>query len=400
VHLGERDCSAQRRNQKIVEEAPAPSVDAELRERMGASALAVATAVGYAGAGTVEMLLADDGSFFFLEMNTRLQVEHPVTEAVTRRDLVADQLHVAEGAHLRALGLDGPPPLSGHAIEARVYAEDPEAGFLPATGRLAVVRWPDGVRVDAGVRAGEAVTERYDPMLAKLIAHGRTRTEALDRLRAALEATVLLGVRTNVRFLRWLIDQPSMRHGEMRTDTIAGLELPGPPVPGDRHWQAAAALLGPGRADPWSDGWRLNGPAVRRVRHADAERSVPIGPAEDLPPAARHGGTVHVDVDGQSLEFSTAPAPTVEEAVRHAAAGDGSAALVAPMPGRVIAVRAREGDEVRAHQAVVIIEAMKMEHAVVAPADGTLTHLAVAAGQQVQRGDVLGEVTPYHDPDG
>ena len=406
VHLGERDCSAQRRNQKIVEEAPGPAVTPELRERMGSAALAAAAAVGYVGAGTVEMLLTDDGEYFFLEMNTRLQVEHPVTEAVTGRDLVADQLRIAEGATLRSLGLEDPPALRGHAIEARIYAEDPEAGFLPATGRLALVRWPDGVRVDAGVRDGDEVTDRYDPMLAKLIAHGESRDEALGRLRAALDATALLGVRTNVRFLRWLLGQAPMREGEMRTDTIAALELPELPRPDERHWQAAAALLAPDAvvADPWADGWRLNAAPLRRLRHAGEERAVVASApaaAGDAVTAVRDGRTVHVDVDGQSLEFTVAPPPTVEEAVRHAiAAGDGGAALVAPMPGRVIAIRAREGDEVRAHQPVVVIEAMKMEHAVVAPTDGTLTSLMVSEGQQVQRGDVLAEVSPYHGDDG
>jgi acetyl-CoA/propionyl-CoA carboxylase, biotin carboxylase, biotin carboxyl carrier protein len=401
VHLGERDCSAQRRNQKIVEEAPGPAVDPGLRERMGAAALRAAEAVGYVNAGTVEMLLADDGAFFFLEMNTRLQVEHPVTEAVTGRDLVADQLRIAGGAGLRSLGLDGSPPLRGHAIEARVYAEDPESGFLPATGRLVDVRWPRTIRVDAGVRAGDVVTDRYDPMLAKLIAHGRSRAEALDRLRGALDATVVLGVRTNLRFLRWLLDQPSMRDGEVRTDTIAGLELPGMPIPDERHWGAAAALLAPAEPGPWTDGWRLNAPPVRRLRHGDEERSVAPTTDDDPPAAASEGETIHVAVEGQSLEFHAAPPPTIEEAVRHAAAaGDGAAALIAPMPGRVIAVRVRVGDPVRAHEAVVVIEAMKMEHAVVAPADGTVASLEVEEGQQVQRGDVLGEVSPYHDADG
>ncbi len=172
VHLGERDCSAQRRNQKIVEESPAPSVTPELRARMGDAALAVAAAAGYVNAGTVEMLLTDTGEFFFLEMNTRLQVEHPVTEAVTGRDLVADQLAIAAGATLADLGLEVSPSTNGHAVEARLYAEDPESGFLPATGRLALVRWPAGVRIDTGVAEGDVIGDRYDPMLAKVIAHG------------------------------------------------------------------------------------------------------------------------------------------------------------------------------------------------------------------------------------
>ena len=396
VHLGERDCSAQRRNQKIVEEAPAPSVTPELRERMGEAALRLASAVGYESAGTVEMLLADDGEFFFLEMNTRLQVEHPVTEGVTGRDLVEDQLRIAGGEPLGALGLSAAPRLNGHAIEARVYAEDPESGFLPATGRLERVTWPESIRVDAGVREGDLVSDRYDPMLAKIVARGATRGEALERLRAALGATTILGVRTNVRFLRWLLEQPAMRDGEMRTDTIAGLALPvAPPVEAD-HWNAAAGLAVADTGAPWEGGWRLNAAPVVRIRHGDEERSVSLHAVgrDGVPVAVRSDDAIHVGVDGQSLEFRLAPPPTVEEAVRHASAsvGPGSAALTAPMPGRIIAVRAAEGETVTAHQSVVVIEAMKMEHAVLAPTDGTLTRLFVAEGQQVQRGDLLGEV--------
>ena len=394
VHLGERDCSAQRRNQKIVEESPAPSVTPELRARMGDAAVEVAASVGYVNAGTVEMLLTDTGEFFFLEMNTRLQVEHPVTEEVTGRDLVEDQLRIAAGETLAALGLRGAPRLDGHAVEARLYAEDPESGFLPATGRIAALEWPPGVRVDAGVRAGDEVTDRYDPMLAKLIAHGATRHEALDRLRTALAAMTVLGVRTNLRFLRWLLDQAPMQDGEMRTDTIAGLDVPGPPGIRERHWRAAALASSTGAAGPWDGGWRLNGPAVTRLRHDGEERSVPLVPLGDTPRAVEAADVIHVDVDGQSLEFHHAPPPTVEEAVRHASAhgGDATAVLTAPMPGRVVAVRAMAGASVHAHQPVVIIEAMKMEHAVVSPIDGTLVAIAVAEGQQVQRGEVLGEV--------
>ena len=239
------------------------------------------------------------------------------------------------------------------------------------------------------------VGDRYDPMLAKIVAHGSTRRDALDRLRTALGATTVLGVRTNLRFLRWLADHPQMREGEIRTDTIARLELPGAPDVLDAHWLAAGQLLRPVGDDPWSDGWRLNAPAVLRVRHGDEERRVRLdqGAAEG-PEAVRVGDAVHVGVDGQSLEFTMAPPPTVEEAVRHAAAGgDGAATLTAPMPGRVIAVRAAEGAPVAAHQVVVVIEAMKMEHAVVAPRDGVLTRVSVEEGQQVQRGDILAEVS-------
>jgi len=410
VHLGERDCSAQRRNQKIIEEAPAPSLTAALRERMVAAALAVASAVDYVSAGTVEMLVTDAGHFYFLEMNTRLQVEHPVTEEVTGRDLVADQLRIAAGESLADLGLGEAPRVTGHAIEARLYAEDPESGFLPATGGLDLVAWPDGIRIDAGVRQGDEVTGEYDPMLAKLIAHGATRDEAIDRLRGALAATRVLGVRTNLRFLRWLLDQPVMRDGEMRTDTLATLELPGPPPIEDRHWQAAAAMTRPADGGPWGTGWRLNGRAVRRLRHGAEERSVPLDVGRGASDAEARGGwlaiqgrdAIHVDVDGQSRDFSEAAPPTVDDAVRHAAAAgaEGISTLVAPMPGRVIAVRAAQGDAVQARQPIVIIEAMKMEHAVVAPSDGLVANLLVREGQQVQRGDVLGEVAAYHDADG
>ena len=394
VHLGERDCSAQRRNQKIVEESPAPSVTPELRARMGEAAVAVAASVGYVNAGTVEMLLTDAGEFFFLEMNTRLQVEHPVTEAVTGRDLVEDQLRIAAGEPLDALGLRAAPRLQGHAIEARLYAEDPESGFLPATGGIATLEWPSGVRVDAGVQERDVVSDRYDPMLAKLIAHGSTRAEALDRLRTALAATTVLGVRTNLRFLRWLLNQPPMRDGEMRTDTIAGLEVPGTPPVDERHWRAAALASAPAAAGPWDDGWRLNGPPVTRLRHGEEERTVPLVSLADPPRAVRSEDAIHVDVDGQSLEFHPVAPPTIEEAVRHASAhgGNGTAVLTAPMPGRVIAIRVAPGASVHGHQPVVIIEAMKMEHAVVSPIDGTLATLAVSEGQQVQRGEVLGEV--------
>ena len=388
VHLGERDCSSQRRNQKIVEESPAPSVGTELRGRMGEAALSVAAGVGYVNAGTVEFLLTDDGRFHFLEMNTRLQVEHAVTEAVTGRDLVADQLRIAAGEPLgvrqREIRLDG------HAIEARLYAEDPESGFLPATGRVARLVWPDGIRIDAGVRVGDLVSDRFDPLLAKLIAHGRTRSEALARLRDALAATTLLGVRTNLRFLRWLLAQPFFVEGEARTDTLARVDLPGPPAPSDADWQAAARVLLP-EAGIWAGGWRLNAEPAVLLRSGEVLRRV--SPAGEVAAVPRDGATAFVDVEGQSVEFSLALPPTIEEAARHAAAESGSALLRAPMPGRVIGIPRPEGASVREHEPVVVIEAMKMEHAVVAPLSGTVTRLAVLVGEQVQRGDELAEVS-------
>ncbi|HEX2222312.1 MAG TPA: biotin/lipoyl-containing protein, partial [Candidatus Limnocylindria bacterium] len=404
AHLGERDCSVQRRRQKVLEEAPAPWVEPGLRRRMGDAALAAAGSVGYEGAGTVEFLLADDGSFHFLEMNTRLQVEHPVTEAVTGRDLVADQLRIAAGASLAEIGLPGSVErFDGHAVEARLYAEDPDAGFLPAAGRVVALRWPEAdasLRIDTALRPGDVVDDRFDPMLAKLIAHGRDRDEALARLRAALDGTLLLGVRSNLRFLRWLLRQPWLAAGEARTDTLDSAPMQAAAIPRDDHWRAAASLLAARDASPWSGGWRLNGRAALRVAVGDDERRIEVpagraGAADREPAAAREGDLVHVDVDGQSVEFRLASAPSVEEAMRHAAAhGGGTARLTAPMPGRVIAVRAAEGDAVEAHQPVAIIEAMKMEHAVVAPVAGRVTLVAVRAGEQVARGALLAEVAP------
>jgi len=388
VHLGERDCSSQRRNQKIVEESPAPSVGAELRDRIGAAALSVAAGVGYVNAGTVEFLVTDNRQFHFLEMNTRLQVEHAVTEAVTGRDLVADQLRIAAGEPLGVRQRE--IRLNGHAIEARLYAEDPESGFLPATGRVARLVWPDGIRIDAGVREGELVSDRFDPLLAKLIAHGPTRSDALARLRDALARTTLLGVRTNLRFLRWLLAQPFFVEGETRTDTLARVELPGPPTASDDDWRAAARALLP-ESGIWAGGWRLNAEPVVLLRSGEELRR--ISPAGEAAAVAREGVTAFVDVEGQSVEFGLALSPTIEEAARHAAAESGSALLRAPMPGRVIGIPRAEGASVREHEPVVVIEAMKMEHAVVAPLSGTVTRLAVRVGEQVQRGDELAEVS-------
>jgi len=393
VHLGERDCSAQRRQQKIVEETPAPSVSRELREALGAAAVAVAGAAGYVGAGTVEFLLTDDGGFFFLEMNARLQVEHPVTEAVMGRDLVEDQLRIAAGERL---GFDQASVRPrGHAIEARLYAEDPEHGFLPASGRVIELRWPagEGIRVDAGIRVGDLVTDRYDPLLAKVIVHAPTRAAAVRRLRDALAETRLLGVRTNLRFLRWLADQPAFTAGEMRTDTLTKLVLPGPVAPPEAAWQAAAAILVREDVGPWGGAWRTNAPAAVRLVHGEETRTAePADASAGGPARARHGDVVYVEVEGQSLEFGLARPPAIEEAVRHAH-GEGTAVLSAPMPGRVLAVRHGPGARVAAHEPVIVIDAMKMEHAVSSPLAGTVTTVHVREGDQVQRGDLLAEVS-------
>jgi excisionase family DNA binding protein len=399
VHLGERDCSAQRRHQKIVEEAPAPAVGPGLREELGRAALAVARAAGYRNAGTVEFALAEDGTFAFLEMNTRLQVEHPVTEAITGRDLVADQLRIAAGEPLELE--QGAVRLTGSAIEARLYAEEPEAGFLPAVGTIADLRWPggEGIRTDAGVAIGDVVSTGYDPLLAKLIGCGTDRAQALARLRDALEETRVLGVRTNLRFLRWLLAQPAFADGDVRTDTVDATWRAAPVPLAEPAWQAAGhALVGARDADDvWRGGWRLNAPPTIRLRAADDERAVGLAsaPADGLPASAMLDGAVAVDVEGQSIEFWLAPAPSVDEAVRHASLAEGgSTILSAPMPGRVVALRARVGDDVDVHQPVVVLEAMKMETVVTAAVPGTVDAIHVAEGQQVERGERLAEIAP------
>ncbi|MEX2183967.1 MAG: biotin/lipoyl-containing protein, partial [Chloroflexota bacterium] len=403
IHLGERDCSAQRRHQKVLEEAPSPAVDVPLRERMGAAALTLAGAVGYVGAGTCEFLLGDDGAFTFLEMNTRLQVEHPVTELITGRDLVADQLRIAAGEPLGFAQAD--VRLDGHAVEVRLYAEDAEAGFLPATGRIQLLRWPagGGIRVDSGVDEGDEVGSRFDPMLAKIIARGDDRVDALDRLARALDETIVLGLTTNLRFLRWLVREPAVRAGQVRTDTLEGIWPPDDwaaraAIP-DRAWAAAAHRLANGgdAPDPWRGGWRLNAAPTLRLASDDEVRSVPAvagGDAAAAVTAVRVADTVHVDVDGRSVPFTIAAPPDVDRAARVAtrAHGGGPVDVVAPMPGSVVAVHVAVGDQVAAGDPLVTLEAMKMEHAVTAPLDGVVTGLTVAPADQVIRGQVLAVV--------
>jgi 3-methylcrotonyl-CoA carboxylase alpha subunit len=406
VHLGERDCSLQRRHQKVLEEAPAPAVDAPLRQRMGEAALALAGAVGYVSAGTCEFLLDDRGAFTFLEMNTRLQVEHPVTELVTGRDLVADQLRIAAGETLGFMQQD--VRLDGHAVEVRVYAEDSEAGFLPATGRIDRIRWPagDGIRVDAGVFEGDEVTGRFDPMLAKIIARGHDRADALDRLTRALDETVLLGITTNLRFLRWLVREPAVRAGQARTDTLDRIWPPDDwadrvAIP-DAAWAAAAIALATPDVrvdpDPWRSGWRLNAAPTIRLSAEDQTRTVQLVPssAADSVDLVRVGDTVHLDLAGRSVAFRLAAPPDVDRAAQAAAAAHagGPADLIAPMPGRVLLLHATVGTAVEAGDPIITLEAMKMEHAVAAPIAGRISELRVALGAQVQRGQVLAVVDP------
>ncbi len=398
VHLGERDCSIQRRHQKVLEETPSPGLDPSIRTQLSDASIALASAVGYVGAGTCEFLVGDLGEVAFLEMNTRLQVEHPITEAVTGRDLVADQLRIAAGEPLGFAQAD--VTVSGHAIEARLYAEDAENGFLPAVGRIAALRWPagDGVRVDAGVEAAAEVTGRFDPMLAKVIAHGRDRNEAVSRLREALDETIVLGLTTNLRFLRWLIREPVVTNGQARIDTLDRLWPPDAwteraRIPDDA-WVAAARALG-------AEGWRLNSRAVARLGAEGETRSFHVPEAAGHPPPyelVRVGDTVHVDVGGRSIAFRIAAPPDVDAAARAAAAAQGQAGgrseLVAPMPGAVLAVHGAVGGALEAGAPVVTLEAMKMEHVVVAPVAGHLADVLVAAGSQVVRGQLLAAIEP------
>jgi acetyl-CoA/propionyl-CoA carboxylase biotin carboxyl carrier protein len=410
VHLGERDCSIQRRHQKVLEESPSPAVDAGLRHRLGVAALRLARGVDYVGAGTCEFLVDDRGEPAFLEMNTRLQVEHPVTELVTGRDLVADQLRIAAGELLGFSAED--VHATGHAVEVRLYAEDAEDGFLPATGRVEALRWPtgDGVRVDAGIEIGSEIGGRFDPMLAKIITWGPDRAAAFKRLSEALDGTLVLGVVTNLRFLRWLVRQPVVLAGEARTDT---LERIWPPddwdervvVPAEAWSSAAAALISDrGATDPWAGGWRLNSARSVRLEAEGVTRSVEVevAPAPTTPPAtevARVGDAAHLDLAGRSVAFRLAPAPDVDAAARaavaHGAAGaTGPAEVLAPMPGAVLRVHVAVGGSVAAGDPIVTLEAMKMEHVVASTIAGRLVDVRVRPADQVSRGQLLAVVEP------
>jgi acetyl/propionyl-CoA carboxylase alpha subunit len=332
VALGERECSVQRRHQKVLEEAPSPAVDANLRRRMSDAAIAFAEAIGYVNAGTAEFMLSD-GDFSFLELNGRIQVEHPVTEETFHTDLVRWQLRIAEGERL-----DSSLATSrGHAVEVRLYAEDPRT-FLPQGGRIDRLELPDTIRVDAGVEEGDEIALAYDPMIAKLIARGPTREDALDRLDEALARTRVDGVTTNLPFLRWLVAHPDLRAG--RTTTAFLVEHPPlstPPVrETDRVWQSA---------------WRLN-----------------LSPPPPAPP------------------------PDIDSGTHQGGAQHGESTLTAPMPGTVIKVLVQPGEAVRARQPLLVLEAMKMETPVVAPYDATVRAVAVTEGERVSGGSLLVEL--------
>ncbi|WP_413354956.1 acetyl-CoA carboxylase biotin carboxylase subunit [Microbacterium sp. 1P06AB] len=430
VHLGERECSLQRRHQKVIEEAPSPLLDEATRARIGQAACETARSVDYRGAGTVEFIVAADrpDEFFFMEMNTRLQVEHPVTEEVTGVDLVAAQLRIAAGEPL-GFGQDD-VVLTGHSIEARVYAEDPAAGFLPTGGHVVAVRHPagPGIRVDSALADGLDVSVDYDPMLAKVIATGATRDEARRRLVAALGDTAVLGFETNVPFLRALLELPAVAAGDLDTGLIAR-ELDGLVAATDEAgvFTEAALLMDaavPRTGDPWrrADGWRLGPPAPRRYRLAsggeertveligdgvivdDAAVPASVRPIGDRVVVRIGDGSVSLVavVDGEVVWLATGGRAHEVRRVRldHRRDADASAVpeLVSPMPGVVVVTSVADGAEVAAGDAVVVVEAMKMEHVVRAEVAGTVA-LRVATGDSVGRGQTLAVVTPTPEED-
>ncbi|WP_330339815.1 acetyl/propionyl/methylcrotonyl-CoA carboxylase subunit alpha [Streptomyces sp. NBC_00557] len=419
VHLGERECSLQRRHQKIIEEAPSVLLDEATRASMGEAAVQAARSCGYRGAGTVEFIVpgGDPSSYYFMEMNTRLQVEHPVTELVTGLDLVEWQLRVAAGEKLAFTQDD--VTLTGHAVEARICAEDPTRGFLPTGGTVLLLREPqgDGVRTDSGLSEGTEVGSLYDPMLSKVIAYGPDRATALRKLRAALAETVTLGVQTNAGFLRRLLAHPAVVEGDLDTGLVERVvdELVTTDVP-EEVYEAAAALrleqLRP-RTDGWVDpfsvpsGWRLGGtpkPPAFHLRVQDPVTYTPRG-AHTVT-----GDRVTVTLDGVRHTFHRAGDwlgrdgdawqvrdhdPVAASLSRSAHAGADS--LTAPMPGTVTVVKVAVGDEVTAGQSLLVVEAMKMEHVISAPHAGTVAELDVAPGTTVAMDQVLAVITPHEE---
>ncbi|MEU0661996.1 acetyl/propionyl/methylcrotonyl-CoA carboxylase subunit alpha [Streptomyces lavendulocolor] len=423
VHLGERECSLQRRHQKIIEEAPSVLLDEKIRAAMGEAAVQAARSCGYRGAGTVEFIVpgGDPSAYYFMEMNTRLQVEHPVTELVTGVDLVEWQLRVAAGEPLGFTQDD--IALTGHSIEARICAEDPSRGFLPSGGTVLALEEPagDGVRTDSGLSEGTEVSSLYDPMLAKVIVHGPDRPTALRRLRAALAGTVTLGVPTNAGFLRRLLAHPDVVSGDLDTGLVErdvdGLVPEGVP---EEVYEAAAAVredaLRPrpdagGWTDPFSvpSGWRLGGEPAPLTHWLRVPGHEPV--AHRTRGRARvTGDRVTVTVDGVTHTFHRAGTwlgrdgdswnvldhDPVEASLGGSAHG-GADSLTAPMPGTVTVVKVAVGDEVTAGQGLVVVEAMKMEHVISAPHDGTVTELDVTPGTTVAMDQVLAVVAPEEE---
>jgi 3-methylcrotonyl-CoA carboxylase alpha subunit len=424
IYLGERDCSLQRRHQKVIEEAPAPGMTGELRAQMGKAAVEAARAVGYVGAGTVEFIA--DGTkglrsdaFWFIEMNTRLQVEHPVTEAITGLDLVEWQFRVAADEKLPLQQTD--VRLDGHAIEARIYAEDPTHDFLPSTGKIVAMELPADIRVDSGVEAGGEVTSYYDPMIAKLIAHAPTREAALDRLGSALDRTLIAGPRSNVAFLAALTRASEFRQGNVDTGFIDRNLAALGAVP--HKPDSAAATLGVAHllaqeaaapADeeafeinsPWAatDGFQLGGTrvldvpividgeaAVATVAYGSAGPQVTIAGASPAADARAFvsGDEAYIVRDGRQTRVRLA-----DFAVTAAAARGGDGVIKAPMHGRVLEIAVAVGDEVAAGQRLAAIEAMKMEHTLRAPFAGKVTKVSANAGQQVVEGAQIMVIEP------
>jgi 3-methylcrotonyl-CoA carboxylase alpha subunit len=414
VHLYERDCSLQRRHQKVIEEAPAPGMKAAMRAAMGQAAVRAAEAIGYAGAGTVEFIVdASDGlrpdRFWFMEMNTRLQVEHPVTEAITGIDLVEWQLRVAAGAPLPLRQED--VPLAGHAVEARLYAEDAAKGFLPATGRLTHLAFPAWARAETGVRAGDAISPFYDPMIAKIVVHGATRDEALNRLARALAETEVAGTVTNLAFLGRLAAHPAFRAGDVDTGLIerdqAALTADGAP-PAAVRALAALAAAGIDQAAPLQ-GFALWAPLRRTVDLGHGAAVIAVeAPGRAAVELEGTPLTAERRADGWWIDGAKAPGRAVrlpgaiavfagrawefalpDPLDRGAAAGAGGNVVEAPMPGLLKAVFAAAGDRVAAGDRLAVLEAMKMEHTLVAPRDGVVAEVLAAAGAQVEAGAAL-----------
>jgi acetyl-CoA/propionyl-CoA carboxylase biotin carboxyl carrier protein len=407
--LGERDCSAQRRHQKVLEETPSPAVDAKLRNRMSDAAVALARTVGYVNAGTCEFIVDANGEFFFLEANARLQVEHPVTEMVWGVDLVEQQLRVAMGERLSL----SPTP-HGHAIEVRLYAEDPASGFLPSIGRISFLEWAEGARIDAGIEEGSAVTADYDPLLAKVIVHAPDRAGALEGLSSTLRGSTVLGVRTNERFLRNLI-----AHGDLKSGTVdTGLIERTPELasgPGEASLEvravaaaafAASTTVAIDPRDPWRalSGWRASGPATTTVILDDRPVRVtgtgPYGVSGRTIARDEQAGHWLVDGepaiavrDGTDVWVKSRGETYVLDAAGRERSVDALAGtkITAPMPGVVLAVHAHPGQRVKRGDLVCVVEAMKMELRVEAPGDGIVTKVLCAQGDQVRRGQRLAE---------
>lgn len=403
IYLGERDCSIQRRHQKVIEEAPCPVMTPDLRHAMGEAALKAGRAVNYVGAGTVEFLLDRNGRFYFLEMNTRLQVEHPVTELITGLDLVDWQLQIAAGQPLPLTQQQ--VSLTGHAIEVRLYAEDPTQGFLPQTGE--VLRWTPaaGVRIDHGVSEGQRISPFYDPMLGKIIAHGATREEARRKLLRAVEDTLLLGVTTNQRLLVALLRHPDFIGGDFSTGFIAEHfnDIARPPVSAEQLALAAALFYqhSAERHPPGLAGWRNNVgvPGTYRLEVNHELHSVSVAPLA-LTSDGRHVSAVlngirrriayHLDGDQLWLPGLSVTNRTQQVARRQADARSGT--VKAPMDGAIVDVRVCAGDSVSKGQLLLVLEAMKMEHPLLAGIDGVIKDVQVIAGDQVRNRQVLLEI--------